>query len=93
MDKRFHPLSPIEQIRKREYVSAMIQQHPEWSISVIAKFIRTELQLTLSEMSKITKISYQTLQKLEQPDANPTLDTILKLLSPFGLKLIVVKKE
>lgn len=30
MDKRFTPLSQIEQIQKRQYVLEMIQQNPEW---------------------------------------------------------------
>jgi DNA-binding phage protein len=92
MDKRFTPLSQIEQIKKRQYVLEKIELHSEWPIHVIAKFIRTELHLTLSEMSRITKISLQTLHKLEQPDANPTLDTMLKLFNSFGLKLAVIRK-
>ena len=92
MDKRFTPLSQIEQIQKRQYVLEMIQQNPDWPINVVAKFIRTELHLTLSDMEKITKISLQTLQNLEKPDANPTLETMYKLLNAFGLKLLIVKK-
>lgn len=89
MDKRFKPLSPIEQMQKRQLVIDTIVQNPDWSIYKIARFIRTELHLTLNDMSKITKIAPQTLQKMEQPDSNPTLESILKLLSPFGLKLCV----
>ena len=92
MDKRFTPLSQIEQIQKRQYVLEMIQQNPDWPINVVAKFIRTELHLTLSDMAKITKISLQTLQNLEKPDANPTLETMYKLLNAFGLKFLIVKK-
>lgn len=92
MDKRFTPLSQIEQIQKRQYVLETIQQNPDWPINVVAKFIRTELHLTLSDMAKITKISLQTLQNLEKPDANPTLETMYKLLNAFGLKLLIIKK-
>lgn len=92
MDKRFTPLSQIEQIQKRQYVLETIQQNPEWPINVVAKFIRTELHLTLSDMAKITKISLQTLQNLEKSDANPTLETMYKLLNAFGLKLLITKK-
>jgi DNA-binding XRE family transcriptional regulator len=92
MDKRFTPLSQIEQIQKRQYVLEMIQQNPDWPINIVAKFIRTELHLTLSDMAKITKISLQTLQNLEKPDANPTLETMYKLLNAFGLKFLIVKK-
>lgn len=93
MDKRFTPLSQIEQIQKRRYVLDTIQQNPDWPINVVAKFIRTELHLTLSDMAKITTISLQTLQNLEKSDANPTLETISKLLNSFGLKLLIVKNE
>ena len=89
---RITPLSQIEQIKKRQYVLETIQQNPDWPINVVAKFIRTELHLTLSDMAKITKISLQTLQNLEKPEANPTLETIYKLLNAFGLKLLIVKK-
>ncbi|MEL4297782.1 helix-turn-helix domain-containing protein [Acinetobacter ursingii] len=92
MDKRFTPLSQIEQIRKRQYVLEAIQQNPDWPINVVAKFIRSELHLTLSDMAKITKISLQTLQNLEKPNTNPTLETINKLLNAFGLRLLIVKK-
>jgi DNA-binding XRE family transcriptional regulator len=89
MDKRYKPLSPIEQMQKRQFVIDMIARNPDWPIYKVARFIRTELHLTLTDMSKITKIAPQTLQKMEQPNSNPTLDSILKLLSPFGLKLRV----
>ena len=89
MDKRFKTLSPIEQIQRKQRVLDMIELHPEWEIHQIAKFLRTELRLTLPEMAKITKIAPQTLQKMEQADSNPTLQSILKLLNAFGLNLIV----
>lgn len=92
MDKRFTPLSQVEQIRKRQYVLETIQQNPHWSINVVAKFIRTELHLTLSDMAKITKISLQTLQNLEKPNTNPTLETMNKFLNAFGLRVMIVKK-
>jgi len=54
MDKRFKTLSPIEQIQRKQQVLDMIELHPEWEIHQIAKFLRTELRLTLPEMAKIT---------------------------------------
>lgn len=89
MDKRFKSLSPIEQMQKRQEVLDTIEQHPEWEIYQVAKYLRTELRLTLPEMAKITKIAPQTLQKIEQPESNPTLQSILKLLNAFGLDLMV----
>lgn len=93
MDKRFKPLSPIEQLQKRKNILVILEQHPHWEISKVAKFIRNELHLTLKEMSKFTQISPQTLQKLEQPQSNPTLETMLKLLNTFGLQLTISVKD
>lgn len=87
MDKRFKPLAPIEQMQKRQQVLNTIMAHPHWPIHHIARYLRTELHLTLDDMAKITKIAPQTLQKMEQPDANPTLNTMLKLFNNFGLTL------
>ena len=89
MDKRYKSFTPIEQMQKRQQVLDTIAAHPEWEIYQVAKYLRTELRLTLPEMSKITQISPQTLQKIEQPDSNPTLQSILKLLNAFGLDLMV----
>lgn len=87
MDKRYKPLTPIEQIHKRQHVIEVINANPTWPFYKVAKYIRTELHLTLSDMSKITKIAPQTLQKMEQPESNPTLQTMSRLLNAFGLKI------
>lgn len=92
MDKRFKPLTPIEQMQKRQQILEIITQHPEWPFHQVARFLRTELHLTLNDMSKITKIAPQTLQKMEQPDGNPTLKSMQKLLSVFGLSLQIKLK-
>ena len=92
MDKCYKPMTAIEQMNKRLQVLENINNNPEWQIYQIASYIRKELHLTLNEMSKITKIAPQTLQKMEQPDSNPTLDSINKLLNAFGLKFIIKSK-
>lgn len=89
MDKRYKPLNAIEQINNRQRVLAEIRKNPDWPFYKVVKFLRTELHLTLLDMSKITKIAPQTLQKMEQPHANPTLDSMLKFLNAFGLKICV----
>lgn len=92
MDKRYKPMTPIEQMKKRLEVLETINNNPDWEFYQIASYIRKELHLTLTEMSKITKIAAQTLQKMEQPNSNPTLESINKLLNAFGLKFIVRSK-
>lgn len=90
MDKRFTPLTPVDQVQKRQQVIVTIQQNPHWTVHQICRYIRTELRLTLPEMAKICKVSVQTLQKIEAEQGNPTLQTVEKILKPFGFKVQVV---
>ena len=89
MDKRFKPQSPIEQMKNRQRVLDTIRQNPDWPFYKVVNYLRTELHLTLSEMSEITKVASATLQKMEQPNSNPTLDSMLKVLNTFGLNLYI----
>jgi len=89
MDKRFRPLTPPEQLEKRKAISQSISDNPDWPIDKVITFIRMELQLTQPEMAKVCKVSKQTIFKIEQGGANPTIDTIEKILRPFGFQTSV----
>ncbi len=89
MDKRFTPLTHHEQMQKR---IAMVEQHnanPNWPISHVVYFIRSELQLTQPELAKLCKVAKQTISNIELGNANPTITTIDKILKPFGFKMRV----
>ena len=47
MDKRYKPMTAIEQMNKRLQVLENINNNPEWQIYQIASYIRKELHLTL----------------------------------------------
>lgn len=89
MDKRYRPKTGIEEVSHRQQVLANIAQHPEWPFYQVARYLRTELHLTLQEMAKLTRLAPQTIQKMEQEDSNPTLNSIQKLLRPFGLSFTI----
>ncbi len=93
MDKRFTPLTPHEQLLKRQSMIDRLVENPNWSINQVVSFIRAELHLTLPEMAKICRVSKQTLQNIEQGQGNPTLDTIDKILKPFGFQMGVMRVE
>ena len=89
MDKRYKPMTAIEQLRKRQEILETINQNPDWPFYKVARYIRTELHLTLNEMAKITIIATKKKKKMEQPNSNPTLESMMKLLSTFGLKIVI----
>lgn len=87
MDKRYTRLDHHEQIARREALYQRITTHPGQPLPEIVALIRRELLLTLGEMSKLTGVSVRVIHGIESGRGNPTLDTVEKLLKPFGLHM------
>ncbi len=90
MDKRYKQLTKIEQYNKRINLANTISAHPEWQIKDIVQFLRNELVLTLPEFANICKVAVKTLQLIESGDGNPTLNTVERILKPFGFRIAVL---
>lgn len=54
---------------------------------------RELLGLLQTQLASISGISTRSLQLVEMGKANPSLDTILKIVSPLGLTLKLLLKE
>lgn len=87
MDRRFKPLTPIEQLEERRALFAELAAEPALPVPVVVKKIRTALRLTIAEYAKLCGVSARTLQDIERGEASPTLATADKLLKPMGLKV------
>lgn len=48
---------------------------------------RELLGLLQSQLAAITKVSIRTIQMIESGKGNPSIETILKLIHPIGLRL------
>lgn len=93
MDKRYAEMSPVEQVERRREVLGHIRARPELPIDQVVSLLRGELRFTLNEYSRLTGVSARVIQDIEQGRGNPTLGTVEKLLTPFGLKLAVVSSR
>lgn len=92
MDKRYKPLTPLEQLHAREQLLAAIAAHPEWTFAQTLRHVRASLRMTLDDMAKVSKVSRQTLRNIEAETNSPSLETATRLLKPFGLRLCVAAK-
>jgi len=54
---------------------------------------RELLGLLQSQLSALSGVSTRTIQLAEQGKGNPSLDTLLQLANPLGLRLDLVLKE
>ncbi len=54
---------------------------------------RKALRVTQRDLAAISGIGINTINKIEQGTANPTLSILLKLLDTLGLKVEVTHKE
>lgn len=90
MDKRFHAMTPTQQMEARLAVYRKIEECPGLPLPEVLKLLRTGLRVTRPEISRMTHLSVRYLQEIEQGKANPTMDVAEQLLKPFGLRLGVV---
>ncbi|MFG1523144.1 helix-turn-helix domain-containing protein [Halobacteriovorax sp. ZH1_bin.1] len=55
------------------------------------KELREARDLTQEELAKFAGVTFATVNRIEQGSANPTLDTIAKILKVFGLEITGTK--
>ena len=53
----------------------------------LIKELRVSRELTQEELSKLSGVPFATINRLEQGTANPTLNTLVKVLNVFGYEL------
>jgi XRE family transcriptional regulator, regulator of sulfur utilization len=92
MDKRYKPLTPLEQLEARRRLLQEIADNPSQPIPEVIRHIRTTLRLTIADYARLCGVSARALQDIERNQASPTLATIEKLLKPMALKLAVVSE-
>ena len=54
--------------------------------------IRKEAKLSQKRLEQLTGIKQQVIGRIETGSSNPQLETLLKILSPFGKTLAIVPK-
>lgn len=85
MDKRFNPLSPLEELEARRALFDELAAEPGLPIPAVVRKIRASLRLTITEYATLCGVSARTLQDIEREESSPTLATAEKLLRPVGL--------
>lgn len=91
MDKRYAAISLREQIALRQRAIDEVLAHPEWTLTESLRHIKTTLRLTTAELAKLSKVSFRTIQDIEQGRSTGTVQTMDKLLGVLGLRLGVVR--
>ncbi|EOA05511.1 helix-turn-helix transcriptional regulator [Herbaspirillum sp. AP02] len=93
MDKRFKPLTAIEQLEERRALFDELAADPALPIPAVIRKIRTTLRLTIAEYAKLCGVSARTLQDIERGESSPTLATADKLLKPVGMSVGAVARK
>ncbi|MFP4562327.1 MAG: helix-turn-helix domain-containing protein [Spirochaetia bacterium] len=76
---------------KKKDDEVMVRPDKGVGFVVRLKMLREEKGLTQEQVAKLLNITYQTYQKIENPDkSNPTLKTILKLEKVFDDEIVRV---
>lgn len=64
-----------------------IEPDPDIAAPILLRWARQEANLTLGELAKRLGITYQSVQRLERPGANPSLKTLAKVARALGKEL------
>ncbi len=62
---------------------------PRLSLTLALRWARQDAGLTQAELARRLRVSQQQIAKVEHPDANPTLDTLLRVAAALGVALRV----
>ena len=57
-------------------------------IAKLIKELRVSRELTQEQLSKLSGVPFATINRIEQGSANPTLNTLVKVLNVFGYELL-----
>ncbi len=91
MDKRFNPLTIVEQLELRQQAVEDVLSHPEWSLPDAVRHLRKTMRLTTAEMAKLSGVAYRTLQDIEQERSEGSVATMNRIFGMVGLKLGVTR--
>lgn len=91
MDKRFNPLTIVEQLELRQQAVDDVLSHPEWSLPEAVRHLRKTMRLTTAEMAKLSGVAYRTLQDIEQERSEGSVATMNRIFGMVGLKLGVTR--
>src|SRR5215467_12394189 len=82
------PQHPKTRVRNPEhYEEWRVRLRPTLSVAVQLRWKRHELGLTQKELAEKTGVSQQQIAKLEDPDGNPTLETVQNVAEQLGLSV------
>lgn len=73
------------QALRHTLVNRLTQEHPD--VASAARWIREALGLNQTEFAALVGLSKPQIAKLERGEANPTLETLLAIGKPFGLRV------
>lgn len=95
MDKRFKPKTTDDYIAERDARDAMYLKihRREMGLPEAIKTMRKLSGLTQPEFAKHRGVSLDSLRSLESGAGNPTMETINKVVSIFGLEVGLVAKK
>ena len=93
MDKRYKTVSIPQQLQLRKQAVANVLAHPEWSLPDAVRHLKKTTRLTSVELSRLSGVSYRTVQDIEQGRSEGNVQTLNRILGILGLKLGVARIE
>lgn len=89
MDRRYKPLTLVQQMELRQRVMDDLLSHPEWSLQEAVCYLKKGLRLTTADLATLAGVSFRTVQDIERGVSPGTVQTMNRILGVLGLRLSV----
>ncbi len=80
--------------RPKRHIGALVVVPPRLALSLQLRWLRDEQKLTQAELARKLGVSQQAIAKLEKPDSNPTIGTVIDMVEALqGVLELTVKPK
>lgn len=88
------PSRPSGRVRKVSGARVMAVPVPQrLALTLMLRWARQDAGLSQAELAKRLGVSQQAVAKVEHPDANPTVDTLLRVAAALGMSLSLERQR
>jgi len=87
LQERMLPPRPPRRFKARKGTLLWVHVDPKLAVKLELRWMREDLGLTQAELAKLAGVSQPAIAQLENPDSNPTIDTLNRVAGAMGARI------
>ncbi len=87
LQERRLPARPPRVFRARKGTTLWVSVEPKLAVKLELRWMRDDLGLTQAELARLAGVTQPAIAQLENPDSNPTIDTLNRVARAMGAQI------